>query len=56
MALGFLLASRLPVRATIAIALVFEIGVALVIRDNLVLNVLMLVWPLDSVKAWQAGG
>lgn len=56
MALGFLLASRLPVRATIAIALVFEIGVALVIRDNLALNVLMLVWPLDSVKAWQAGG
>jgi hypothetical protein len=56
MALGFLLASRLPVRATIAIALVFEIGVALVIRDNLALNVLMLLWPLDSVKAWQAGG
>lgn len=54
--LGFWLASRLPVPVTIALVLVMEIGVGLVIRDNLALNVLMLLWPLDSVKAWQAGG
>lgn len=54
--LGFALAAKLPVAATVALALLLEIGVALVIRDNLTLNVLMLLWPLESVKAWQAGG
>lgn len=53
--LGFFLASRLPVWATVAMVVVFEIGVGWAIRDNLTLNVLMLVWPLDSVKAWQGG-
>jgi len=54
--LGFWLASRLPVWASVALLLVMEIGVALLIRDNLTLNVLMLLWPLESVRAWQAAG
>ena len=53
---GFWLASRLPVWVSVVLALVLEIGVGWMIRDNLTLNVLMLLWPLDSVKAWQAGG
>ncbi len=55
MTLGFLLASRLPARASIAMAVAFELFTLAMIRDNLTLNVLMLVSPLDAVKAWQAG-
>lgn len=56
MAFGFLLAARLPVMAILALTAAMEIGVALVIRDNLALNILMLVWPVEWVKQWQMGG
>lgn len=55
MVFGFWLATRLPARALIALALVFEIGTLILIRDNLTLNVLMLAWPIDTIKAWQGG-
>ena len=54
MALGFAFARLAPVWVTLALTLVFEVGVAMVIRDNLTLNVLMLVWPVETIKAWQA--
>ena len=53
MMLGFGIARRLPVWTTIALALAFELLTLLVIRDNLFLNVLMLVAPNDSIRAWQ---
>ena len=55
MMVGFGIARRLPVWATVALALGFELLTLLVIRDNLFLNVLMLVAPNDSIRAWQGG-
>ncbi len=55
MVLGFFMAARLPVWLTVAIALALELFIGAMIRDNLTLNVLMFVWPLDSVLHWQQG-
>jgi hypothetical protein len=56
MILGFTLAWRLPVWASIALIFTSEIGGAYAIRDNLSLNILMLLYPLEAVRRWQAGG
>ena len=55
MALGFLAARKLPVWASVALVLALELIPLLIIRDNLALNVWMLLWPTEWLRLWQAG-
>ena len=54
MVIGFLIASRIPAWASVVMAIAFELFTLAMIRDNLTLNVLMLVWPIDAIRQWQA--
>jgi hypothetical protein len=56
MVVGFLVAGWLPVGASVGLALASEVFMAVMIRDNLALNVLMLLWPVEAVARWQGGG
>jgi hypothetical protein len=56
MVAGFWLARVIPVWASVALVIFLEVLTAIVIRDGLALNILMLLWPLESVRLWQAGG
>ncbi|HEX4792664.1 MAG TPA: DUF2585 family protein [Humisphaera sp.] len=52
---GFFLAAWLPTRVSIALVVVIEVGMALAIRDNLTLNIIMLIHPFQAIKHWQMG-
>jgi hypothetical protein len=55
MAAGFILASRLPIRAIVIATIVMELFVLYWIRDNLTLNIVMLLYPLEPIRRWQMG-
>ena len=55
MVLGFVMAARLPIWVIVTLALIFEFGVGYLIRDNLTLNVIMLLHPFEFIKQWQNG-
>lgn len=54
MVVGFVLADRLPVWTSLAVVVALEVFLLVAIRDNLTLNILMLLWPLDAVRQWQS--
>ena len=56
MALGFIVARIARIWMSILIIVVFELGCLFWVRDNLTLNVLMLVHPVESIKVWQSEG
>ena len=52
---GFVLASRLPIWVIIGLAVLMEAFVGYWIRDNLALNIIMLLHPIDAIRVWQTG-
>jgi hypothetical protein len=56
MSLGFLAATRLPARVSVALAVGLELLTLWTIRDNLTLNAVMLFWPIEAVRQWQGMG
>lgn len=55
MVAGFLIARRIGLWPSVVIAVIFELFTLWMIRDNLTLNIVMLVWPIDAIRVWQGG-
>ena len=55
MVVGFMIAARAPVWVSVCLFVAAELFVGLIIRDGLLLNIIMLLYPLDWVRQWQAG-
>lgn len=56
MVVGFVAARRLPMWSILALTALMEVFVGYWIRDNLLLNIVMLLYPFEAVLRWQAGG
>jgi hypothetical protein len=54
-AAGFWLANRLGLKRSIVVFVIAELALVFWIRDSLVLNIIMLVYPLDFIRNWQSG-
>jgi len=54
--IGFVIARYSRVWATVVLIVMMELGCLFWIRDNLTLNVVMLVYPIESLKVWQSEG
>ena len=56
MTIGFLMAARLPVAVIVGLTIAMELAVGYWIRDNLTLNIIQLIHPLDFILKWQRAG
>lgn len=56
MAIGFLFAARARTWVSVVVIIAMEVGCALWVRDNLTLNIIMLIHPFNAIKAWQMAG
>lgn len=56
MVVGFLIAFRLPALASAALFLGIEAFSTFMVRDGLILNTIMLLYPIEAIKAWQMKG
>jgi hypothetical protein len=56
MAAGFWMAAAAPMAFSLGFVVVMELFVGYMIRDNLALNIIMLIYPLEAIKRWQGGG
>ncbi len=54
--IGFWIAYKLRFWRSMTLFIITEIVLALTIRDSLILNVIMLLWPVEAIKQWQMGG
>ena len=52
-AAGFILARFLGLRRSVLLFVAIELLLLIVVRDNLTLNVLMLICPIEAIKSWQ---
>ncbi len=53
--LGFWLAWKYDWKWVLLVVIAIEVLSAVIVRDNLTLNILMLFYPLESIKLWQLG-
>jgi hypothetical protein len=53
---GYLLAASIPLWGSVVTWAGIEMILLCTIRDGLFLNILMLVWPVESIRRWQGGG
>ncbi len=53
--IGFLVARYMGLRGSVAFIIVVELVLLVLIRDNLTLNIVMLLHPIEAIKAWQMG-
>lgn len=53
--LGFLIALKLGFRRTLLLLVLVELVMLFWVRDNLSLNIIMLIHPIEAIKQWQMG-